>query len=123
LGLINYVVGTSAFSHPAPTLIHSSASDAYLAIAASALAAVTVLRSLAGAGFPLFATQMYDKLNPRWASTLLGFIALLLAPIPVVLIRYVLWDVFGNETDVFMLAQIWTIFEEKIKICTELGER
>ncbi|KAH8108013.1 MFS general substrate transporter [Cristinia sonorae] len=62
--------------------------DAYLFVAASALASSTVVRSLAGAGFPLFATQMYESLNPRWASTLLGFIAVLLAPIPFVLMRY-----------------------------------
>ncbi|KAG0696052.1 major facilitator superfamily domain-containing protein [Suillus ampliporus] len=62
--------------------------DAYLASAASALAASTVARSLFGAGFPLFATQMYDKLGPEWASSLLGFIALILAPIPFVLTKY-----------------------------------
>lgn len=62
--------------------------DAYLAIAASALAASTVVRSLFGAGFPLFATQMYDRLGPEWASTLLGFIALIMMPIPFVLSRY-----------------------------------
>ncbi|KZO92337.1 MFS general substrate transporter [Calocera viscosa TUFC12733] len=62
--------------------------DAYLMVAASALASSTVVRSAFGAGFPLFATQMFDKLNPRWASTLLGCIALLLIPIPYVLARY-----------------------------------
>ncbi|KDQ63393.1 hypothetical protein JAAARDRAFT_29421 [Jaapia argillacea MUCL 33604] len=61
--------------------------DAYLFVAASALAASTVVRSLFGAAFPLFATQMYDTLNPRWASTLLGFLALLMVPIPFVLIK------------------------------------
>lgn len=62
--------------------------DAYLFVAASALAANTIVRSLFGAGFPLFAFQMYDTLNPRWASTLLGLLAVLLAPIPFVLRRY-----------------------------------
>lgn len=62
--------------------------DAYLFVAASALAANTVIRSAFGAGFPLFATQMYDTLNPRWASTLLGFIALIMVPIPFVLVKY-----------------------------------
>lgn len=62
--------------------------DSYLFFAASALAANTVVRSLFGAGFPLFATQMYDKLGARWASTLLGFIALVLMPIPFVLFRF-----------------------------------
>ncbi|EKM58431.1 uncharacterized protein PHACADRAFT_159539 [Phanerochaete carnosa HHB-10118-sp] len=60
----------------------------YLSFAASALAANTVVRSLFGAGFPLFATQMYDALDPRWASTLLGFVALALMPIPFVLFRF-----------------------------------
>lgn len=62
--------------------------DAYLFVAASALAANTVIRSAFGAGFPLFATQMYEQLNPRWASTLLGLLALVMAPIPFVLVKY-----------------------------------
>ncbi|KAL0951355.1 hypothetical protein HGRIS_008059 [Hohenbuehelia grisea] len=62
--------------------------DAYLMAAASALASNTVIRSLAGAGFPLFANQMYKALGTQWASSLLGFIALLLTPIPFVLMRY-----------------------------------
>ncbi|KAI0739594.1 MFS general substrate transporter [Daedaleopsis nitida] len=70
LGLFNYTI------------------DAYLMYAASALSAATVVRSLFGAGFPLFAAQMYHKLSPQWASTLLGFIAVALAPIPFVLRFY-----------------------------------
>ncbi|PCH34696.1 MFS general substrate transporter [Wolfiporia cocos MD-104 SS10] len=62
--------------------------DAYLFVAASALAANTVVRSCFGAGFPLFATQMFDQLNPRWASTLLGCIAVLMGPIPFVLYKF-----------------------------------
>ena len=31
---------------------------------------------------------MFEKLNPRWASTLLGCIAVLLGPIPFVLKKY-----------------------------------
>ncbi|WVQ95147.1 hypothetical protein IAU59_002241 [Kwoniella sp. CBS 9459] len=62
--------------------------DVYLWSAASALAGATVVRSLFGAAFPLFATQMYDKLGTQWASSLLGFLALLLAPIPIVLMIY-----------------------------------
>ncbi|THG99890.1 hypothetical protein EW026_g2535 [Hermanssonia centrifuga] len=62
--------------------------DAYLFVAASALASSTVIRSLFGAGFPLFATQMFESLNPRWASTLLGCIALAMAPIPFILRTY-----------------------------------
>ncbi|WVQ72033.1 hypothetical protein IAR50_001577 [Cryptococcus sp. DSM 104548] len=62
--------------------------DVYLWSAASALAAATVVRSLFGAAFPLFATQMYEKLGTQWASSLLGFLALLMAPIPIVLMKY-----------------------------------
>jgi MFS family permease len=62
--------------------------DAYLFAAASALAASTVSRSIFGAVFPLFARQMFDSLNPQWASTLLGFVAAAMIPIPIVLRRY-----------------------------------
>jgi len=57
--------------------------DAYLLFAASAIAANTFLRSLAGAGFPLFATQMFNGLGVQWAATLLGILAALLVPVPV----------------------------------------
>ncbi|KAJ7071146.1 major facilitator superfamily domain-containing protein [Mycena amicta] len=62
--------------------------DTYLFIAASALAGNTVVRSIFGAVFPLFASQMYEKLGPRWASSLLGFVALVAVPIPVFLMRF-----------------------------------
>ncbi|KAL8928100.1 MAG: hypothetical protein Q9172_001010 [Xanthocarpia lactea] len=48
--------------------------DAYTRFAASAIAAATVLRSLAGFGFPLFAPYMYDKLDYDWGNSLLGFL-------------------------------------------------
>ncbi|KAI0307922.1 major facilitator superfamily domain-containing protein [Multifurca ochricompacta] len=62
--------------------------DAYLFASASALAASTVSRSIFGTVFPLFARQMFDALNPRWASTLLGLVAAIMIPIPVVLLRH-----------------------------------
>ncbi|KAE9393585.1 MFS general substrate transporter [Gymnopus androsaceus JB14] len=62
--------------------------DTYLMMAASALAACTVIRSLFGAGFPLFANQMYARLGPEWASTLLGFLALAMVPIPFVFMKF-----------------------------------
>lgn len=51
--------------------------------AASAIAANTFLRSLAGAGFPLFATQMITGMGVQWAGTLLGCVALLCVPMPI----------------------------------------
>ncbi|KAH8100002.1 MFS general substrate transporter [Cristinia sonorae] len=62
--------------------------DTYLAAAASALAVAVIVRSLFGAAFPLFATQMYEGLGPHWASTILGCIAAILTPIPYVLIKF-----------------------------------
>jgi hypothetical protein len=80
--------------------------DVYLFAAASALAASTVSRSIFGAVFPvrvhfipslvlsylfnlqLFARQMFETLNPRWASTLLGLVAAAMIPIPIILRRY-----------------------------------
>ncbi|CAE6446657.1 unnamed protein product [Rhizoctonia solani] len=62
--------------------------DAYLMYAASALAISTVVRSAFGAGFPLFATNMYEELNPRVASSILGAIAAAMIPIPFVLKKY-----------------------------------
>jgi DHA1 family multidrug resistance protein-like MFS transporter len=62
--------------------------DAYLMFAASAIAANTFLRSLAGAGFPLFAKSMFDGMGIQWASTLLGCVAAALVPIPVVFYLY-----------------------------------
>ncbi|KAJ4343373.1 hypothetical protein N0V95_006707 [Ascochyta clinopodiicola] len=54
--------------------------DAYLGYAASALAASTVLRSVAGAVFPLFTGDLYAKLGIHWASSVPGFLALVFIP-------------------------------------------
>lgn len=56
--------------------------------AASAIAANTFLRSLAGAVFPLFATYMYEGIGVNWSGTLLGCVACLLVPIPVIFLKY-----------------------------------
>lgn len=58
------------------------------ASAASAIAANTFLRSIAGAVFPLFSTYMFDALGVNWAGTLLGFVALVLVPIPILFWKY-----------------------------------
>lgn len=65
--------------------------DCYMMNANSAIAANTFLRSLAGAGFPLFATAMYHTLGIDWASSLLGFLAVGLAPVPI------LFFIYGHE--------------------------
>jgi len=60
----------------------------YLFVSASALAATVVVRSTFGGGFPLFGSQLYAKLGPQWASSLVGFIALALTPVPFILTKY-----------------------------------
>ncbi|KAG0633073.1 major facilitator superfamily domain-containing protein [Tuber brumale] len=57
--------------------------DAYLMFAASAIAANTFLRSSFAAGFPLFGRQMFHNLGVNWAGSLLGFIAVVMIPIPI----------------------------------------
>ena len=56
--------------------------DSYTVYAASVLAANSVLRSLFGAAFPLFTSQMYERLGIHWASSVPAFLALACLPFP-----------------------------------------
>lgn len=58
--------------------------DAFTIYAASAMAANTVFRSLAGAILPLAGPKMYEALGLGWGNSLLGFIALALCPLPII---------------------------------------
>ncbi|KAM5347884.1 hypothetical protein ACJ41O_007708 [Fusarium nematophilum] len=62
--------------------------DSYQHQAASALAAKTCIRSFWGAAVVLFTEQMYERLNDRWASTLLAFISLACCAIPFLFWKY-----------------------------------
>lgn len=68
--------------------ITSYLTDCYGVFGASALAANAVLRSLFGAVFPLFSTDLYHSLGVSWATSLLGFVALAMAPLPWVFYRF-----------------------------------
>lgn len=57
----------------------------------SGIAANTIVRSFMAAGFPLFATGMYHDLGVPWATSLLAFLGVALAPVPV------LFFVFGEK--------------------------
>lgn len=57
--------------------------DSYIKYAASVIAAITVLRSIVGALLPLAGLTMYDALGFGWGNSLLGFIALVMIPVPV----------------------------------------
>ncbi|TKA82819.1 hypothetical protein B0A55_01046 [Friedmanniomyces simplex] len=62
--------------------------ECYPLWAASALAANSFARSSFAAGFPLFGVQMYENLGYAWASSVLGFIALAMAPFPILFFRF-----------------------------------
>jgi hypothetical protein len=62
--------------------------DCYLQYAASALAANSLLRSVLGAVFPLWAPYMYRGLGTQWATSVLAFLAVLMIPIPFAFYKY-----------------------------------
>lgn len=69
--------------------IQSYMIDTYMRYAASAQAAVTFLRSIAGFAFPIFAPYMYNALSYGWGNSVLAFIALGIGiPAPVFLWIY-----------------------------------
>ncbi|KAK4691249.1 MFS transporter, DHA1 family, multidrug resistance protein, partial [Lecanoromycetidae sp. Uapishka_2] len=65
--------------------------DTFTRYAASAVAANTFLRSMFAAAFPLFVTPMYHKLGIPWASSVFGFFAVALIPIPFLFFIYGPW--------------------------------
>ncbi|KAJ4336711.1 hypothetical protein N0V95_008549 [Ascochyta clinopodiicola] len=55
---------------------------------ASAIAANGIFRYALGAAFPLFTVQMYSALGVAWATSLLGFLSVLMLPIPWVFYKW-----------------------------------
>jgi hypothetical protein len=62
--------------------------DVFGVHAASAIAVNTVLRSLLGAVVPLGSQGMYAAMGYGWGNSVLGFVALLLVPVPFAFVRY-----------------------------------
>ncbi|KAJ5726763.1 uncharacterized protein N7483_008120 [Penicillium malachiteum] len=63
--------------------------DTYTRYAASAMAAVSVLRSLTAFGFPLFAPYMYDDLHYGWGNSVLAFVSIAIGvPAPIFLWKF-----------------------------------
>ncbi|ODV97130.1 hypothetical protein PACTADRAFT_74695 [Pachysolen tannophilus NRRL Y-2460] len=56
--------------------------DSYLILAASALAANTLVRSAFATAFPLFAKFMFVGMGTNWAGLLIGLVGVALAPVP-----------------------------------------
>jgi multidrug resistance protein len=62
--------------------------DAFTIHAASAIAASTVLRALVGTFLPLAGPKLYATLGLGWGNSLLGFIAVALAPLSWIFFKY-----------------------------------
>lgn len=62
--------------------------DAYKLHAASAIAATIVVRCIVGALLPLAGPSLYASLGYGWGNSLLGFIALLFVPVPMMLMHF-----------------------------------
>lgn len=62
--------------------------DTYLMYTASAMAANTICRSAAAAAAPLFTQRMFDVLGVGGGGSLIGGVAVILAPIPFVFYKY-----------------------------------
>ncbi|XPT03485.1 hypothetical protein M3J09_012577 [Ascochyta lentis] len=72
VGIFVFALGTIICFQCAQTYLL----DTYTRYAASAFAAVNVLRSLAGCGFPLFGPSMYVALGYGWGCSLLAFVSI-----------------------------------------------
>ena len=82
IGLFFFGMGTIAAFQCVTTYLV----DSYARYAASAVAAVTILRSLAGFTFPLFAPAMFGALGKGWGNTVLALAAVGIGiPIPILL--------------------------------------
>jgi len=62
--------------------------DAFGLYAASATAATTCLRNVASAALPLAGPPLFGSLGLGWGTTVLGCVALLAVPVPLLLMRY-----------------------------------
>jgi MFS family permease len=62
--------------------------NTYDLYAASALASNTVVRSVLGGVLPLIRSRLYQSLGANWASAFLGFLQIVIIPIPFVFYKY-----------------------------------
>lgn len=62
--------------------------DAYTVYAASAMAANSLVRSIAGGLVPLGGPSLYDNLGLGWGNSLLGFLGIAFAGIPLLFYLY-----------------------------------
>ncbi|CAK1366712.1 unnamed protein product [Cercospora beticola] len=72
IGAAIFVAGTAGTLQSIQTYVI----DVYLSYSSSAMAAITILRSIAACALPLVAPAMFRNLEWGWGNSLLGFIAL-----------------------------------------------
>ncbi|GFP55877.1 MFS transporter cpaT [Trichoderma asperellum] len=87
IGIVPFGIGILGVLLPIQTYIV----DAYPEYAASGLAAFSVLRNSLAAFLPLAGPQLYKSLGVGWGNSLLGFIAIGLTPIPILMYKYGRW--------------------------------
>jgi len=84
IGLVPFGFGMMGVFIPIQTYMI----DAFPEYAASAIAALTISRSVVAAVLPLAGPEMYRVLGLGWGNSLLGFIALVLIPVPALIFKY-----------------------------------
>lgn len=85
IGVAIYAAGTFASFQCLQTYLI----DTYTTYTASAFAAATILRSIFGTVFPLFANQLYETLDYGWGTTTLALIAIVTGwPAPILLWKF-----------------------------------
>ncbi|KAF8470818.1 major facilitator superfamily domain-containing protein [Kalaharituber pfeilii] len=81
--------------------------DSYGRYAASALAGNTVARSMLGGILPLFGSQMYSRLGPNWAGTLVACLAFVIMPIP--------WGFYKWGKNIRMRSPMLKVLQEEAR--------
>lgn len=84
IGLVLIGFALNDFSY----VLFGYVTDSYGQYAASAVAAVSLTRSLTAAVFPLFTYQMFSGLGSNWAGTILAGVATVFAFTPILFLRY-----------------------------------
>ncbi|CAF9937179.1 hypothetical protein IMSHALPRED_011047 [Imshaugia aleurites] len=80
------LIGAGVMAYFIP--IQSYLLDAFTVHAASALAANAIWRSIVGALIPLAGLPMYNALGLGWGNSLLGFVSVILIPVPMAISVY-----------------------------------
>ena len=84
LGTIFFGIGTICIFNS----VQNFYIDAFTRYAASAIAAGSLFRSLVGACFPLFGSDMYSAVGYGWGCTILAGAGILLMPMPLLIMKY-----------------------------------